>query len=100
MPSLVRGIDESRICSFLQTPPQLRRLHLNGDDSLDYLRREASLSIGNKDGVYKVSSHSKIDLDLAHGGKDIEGPYFSFAYETKRRLNLVGRPMKGERVCT
>ncbi|GAA6009224.1 hypothetical protein JCM11491_004234 [Sporobolomyces phaffii] len=83
---------------FLQTPPHLRRLHLNGNDAVDYLRREASLSIGNKDGVYKVSSHSKIDLDLAQGGKDIEGPYFSFAYETKRRLNLVGRPMKGERL--
>ncbi|GAA5991937.1 hypothetical protein JCM5350_005826 [Sporobolomyces pararoseus] len=83
---------------FLQVPPRLRRLHLNGNDSVDYLRREASLSIGNKDGVYKVSSHSKIDLELAQVGQDIEGPYFSFAYETKRRLNLVGRPMKGERV--
>ncbi|GAA5946583.1 hypothetical protein JCM3765_000308 [Sporobolomyces pararoseus] len=83
---------------FLQVPPHLRRLHLDGNDSVDYLRREASLSIGNKDGVYKVSSHSKIDLELAQGGQDIEGPYFSFAYETKRRLNLVGRPMKGERL--
>ncbi|GAA5898654.1 uncharacterized protein JCM6883_003380 [Sporobolomyces salmoneus] len=83
---------------FLQCPPHLRRLHLNNNEAVDYLRREASLSIGNKDGVYKVSSHSKIDLDLAQGGHDIEGPYFSFAYETKRRLNLVGRSMKGERL--
>ncbi|GAA5917169.1 uncharacterized protein JCM6883_006238, partial [Sporobolomyces salmoneus] len=83
---------------FLQTAPHLRRLHLNGNDSIDYLRREASLTIGTKSGVYRVSSHSKVDLDLAQVGKDIEGPYFCFAYETNARLNLVGRPMKGERL--
>ncbi|GAA6059300.1 hypothetical protein JCM10212_005880 [Sporobolomyces blumeae] len=88
---------------FLQTPPHLRRLHVNGDNSIDYLSREASLAIGKKDGVYKVSSHSKVDIDSmqdGHGDVAVKGleNYFCFAYETRERLNLVGRPMKGERL--
>ncbi|GAA5925008.1 hypothetical protein JCM1841_004048 [Sporobolomyces salmonicolor] len=84
---------------FLQSPPHLRRLHLNHNPSVDYLPREASLAIGTKNGVYKVSSHSSLDLEqLESAGQEIVGSYFCFAYEVRERLNLVGRPMKGERL--
>ncbi|GAA5884537.1 hypothetical protein JCM6882_005292 [Rhodosporidiobolus microsporus] len=76
---------------FLQSPPYLRRLTLTADPSRDYLPREVCLPVAEKDGVYKTSSSA----GSSSGGRE---PYWSFAYEVKERLNLVGGEMKGERL--
>lgn len=45
--------------STFERHPVLRRLHVEGDDEIDYLPRQASLTIGKKNGIYKASGNSK-----------------------------------------
>ncbi|KZW00548.1 hypothetical protein EXIGLDRAFT_144639 [Exidia glandulosa HHB12029] len=66
--------------------PVLRRLTVNGDESRDYISRQASLSV-KKNGVYTVS-----------GVEDRGRLAWRFEYLVTDRQDLGGRAMSGEKV--
>ncbi|EJD54442.1 hypothetical protein AURDEDRAFT_110090 [Auricularia subglabra TFB-10046 SS5] len=72
----------------LDSAPVLRRLTLNGDESRDYMSRQASLSV-KKNGVYIVS-----------GNEDRGKLSWRFEYLVTDRMDVIGRPMSGEKSFT
>jgi hypothetical protein len=92
--------------SFLQANPHLQRLALSADTSRDYLLRESSLPISEKDGVYRLcssplpssSSSSSPVVGGSPGRRKSKEPYYCFAYEVKGRKDSEGNGIKGERV--
>ncbi|KAJ6604790.1 hypothetical protein DFH09DRAFT_821654, partial [Mycena vulgaris] len=84
--------------------PILRRLTVNGDESRDYISRQASLSL-KTNGVYTVNGSESSHLppscfELGNFSRDSTKLKWQFDYLVNDRLELSGRVVDGEKTMT
>jgi hypothetical protein len=75
----------------LDTPPILRRVMANGDESRDYTSRQASLSLKSK-GAYSVRGAESGEADAPLS--------WQFDYFADDKRNKEGKPVPGEKTLT
>jgi hypothetical protein len=83
----------------LETPPVLRRITVNNDDTSDYVSRQAHLTL-KSNGVYVIHGHEAL---LADHGSEQTKLYWQFEYLVDdRRVDSSGsrRDMEGEKTFT
>jgi hypothetical protein len=84
----------------LDSPPILRRLTVNGDESRDYISRQASLSL-KSNGVYTVRGSETCVLAPSSPNAKIGKLPWKFDYVVDDRRNeTTGKIMAGEKILT
>ncbi|KAH9486227.1 hypothetical protein JR316_0000291 [Psilocybe cubensis] len=80
-----------------ESPPILRRVTVNFDETHDYLSRQALLTLKNN-GVYVLHGH-----EISHTSPELESSKLFWQFEyliDDRRVETSGRVMEGEKIMT
>lgn len=86
----------------LEPPPILRRLLIDKYEKYDFINRQSVLPIKNE-GIYAVKGSSAANNSKDSAGKGDCQPSWRFEYRVMDRVNLLGKPIPGEKVsfsCT
>lgn len=86
----------------LEPPPILRRLLIDKYEKYNFINKQSVLPIKNE-GIYAVKGSSAANINKDNSVKGDYQPSWRFEYRVMDRVNLLGKPIPGEKVsfsCT